>query len=320
MESPRRLEAGYYVVHTLGDVSTATELARLAVLDSLAREASALGHVRVAGLELALGRWRAAQARLDRVTSLWPDWATLYRALWAVSPSTPVTEVELRALRDSIAGWDASSVVPSITSTQARAHEVLAPQLRLYALGRLSWRLGEHEAALQRAAELEELGNPPEALIYAVDRALSLRAHVLYEEGRLAEALATLASQPRRLRPQYIWQAMFYQHSEDRFLRGEIYNRLGRLEDARRWYAVIDGSYPYYRYDYTGLAYLRLAEVHERLGDHEQARFQYQRFIDLWRDCDPELRPMVEEARRAIERLLPDPRLLRDTARLPSLK
>jgi DNA-binding SARP family transcriptional activator/TolB-like protein len=303
----RPLVAAQRVVEMVGDVTTATELARLAVLDAVDAEPQALLRIRLAGLELAVGRWRAAQAQLALVAPLRPKWATLYRALWAASPSTPVTEAVLRALRDTIETWDAGAASPSVTHTGARAHDVLAPQLRLYALGRLSWRLGDREETLRRAAELEALGNRAEALTYAIDRALSLRAHVLYDDGQLEEALATLESQPRRLRPQYIWEAMFYQHSEDRFLRGEILSRLGRLEEALRWYEVIDESFPYYRYDYTGLAYLRRGETSARMGQHEMAIAQYKRFIGLWRDCDSELRPLVEQARQALERLTSEP-------------
>jgi thiaminase len=54
---------------------------------------------------------------------------------------------------------------------------------------------------------------------------------------------------------------------------------------------------------YLAVSYLRRAEIHDRLGENAQAAEHYTEFIDLWSDCDPELRPMVEEARRALERL-----------------
>ena len=33
----------------------------------------------------------------------------------------------------------------------------------------------------------------------------------------------------------------------------------------------------------------------------------YSRFIYLWKDCDPELRPMVEDAERRLDALLQEP-------------
>jgi hypothetical protein len=45
-------------------------------------------------------------------------------------------------------------------------------------------------------------------------------------------------------------------------------------------------------------AHLRLAEIYEGQGEREKAAEHYARFAELWKDCDPELRPLVEEARR----------------------
>jgi hypothetical protein len=33
------------------------------------------------------------------------------------------------------------------------------------------------------------------------------------------------------------------------------------------------------------------------LGEREKAADHYSRFIELWKNCDPDLRPLVEEAR-----------------------
>jgi hypothetical protein len=57
----------------------------------------------------------------------------------------------------------------------------------------------------------------------------------------------------------------------------------------------------------AGPSHLRQAQVHERLGEPERAAVQYRRFLELWSDCDPEFRPMVETAQRALERLTGEP-------------
>ncbi len=54
---------------------------------------------------------------------------------------------------------------------------------------------------------------------------------------------------------------------------------------------------------YLAPALLRSAEVYERLGEREQAATHYQRFITRWKNCDPELRPMVTAAEEALARL-----------------
>jgi serine/threonine-protein kinase len=52
----------------------------------------------------------------------------------------------------------------------------------------------------------------------------------------------------------------------------------------------------------------RLGELHESLGHRDEAIEYYSKFIDLWKDADPELQPQVEEARRALARLAGEPR------------
>jgi tetratricopeptide (TPR) repeat protein len=57
--------------------------------------------------------------------------------------------------------------------------------------------------------------------------------------------------------------------------------------------------------DWWALAgvYERLAGIYELRGDREQAMQYYDRFIELWKDADPELQPRVEAAQAALERL-----------------
>ena len=41
---------------------------------------------------------------------------------------------------------------------------------------------------------------------------------------------------------------------------------------------------------------LRRAQIYAQLGRQEEAAEHYSRFIELWKDCDEELRPLVIEA------------------------
>ena len=52
-----------------------------------------------------------------------------------------------------------------------------------------------------------------------------------------------------------------------------------------------------------GQSALRLAPLHDRWGKPQQAKEYYARFIRWWQDCDPELRPLVDEARRRFSEL-----------------
>jgi tetratricopeptide (TPR) repeat protein len=62
-----------------------------------------------------------------------------------------------------------------------------------------------------------------------------------------------------------------------------------------------------YNTDWTGpLTRLKLARAHEMLGEDEKARAAYSYFVQAWSDADPELQPIVEQAKESIARLNAD--------------
>lgn len=46
-----------------------------------------------------------------------------------------------------------------------------------------------------------------------------------------------------------------------------------------------------------------LGEIYEELNQPDKAIENYKRFVWLWQDCDPELRPVVKEVERRIAQL-----------------
>ena len=52
----------------------------------------------------------------------------------------------------------------------------------------------------------------------------------------------------------------------------------------------------------------RTGELHEARGDRTRAVATYQRFVDLWRNADPELQPQVVEVKRRLAALTAEPR------------
>ena len=51
------------------------------------------------------------------------------------------------------------------------------------------------------------------------------------------------------------------------------------------------------------LVHRELGGVYEALEEYDKAREAYEYFVEYWNEADPELQPMVEEARQAITRL-----------------
>ena len=78
---------------------------------------------------------------------------------------------------------------------------------------------------------------------------------------------------------------------------GQLYQELGRFRDAERVYRT------YWPASIDPLVQRELGGVYEALEEYEKAREAYEYFVEYWNDADPELQPMVEEARQAITRL-----------------
>lgn len=91
----------------------------------------------------------------------------------------------------------------------------------------------------------------------------------------------------------------------ERYLQAEVLLTLGQYEDAVEWYR--SAPEPYVSdLIYLAPSHLRRAEIYERQGNDQQALYHYGRFVELWKDADPELQPRVEAAHRAIEVLSTD--------------
>jgi tetratricopeptide (TPR) repeat protein len=91
------------------------------------------------------------------------------------------------------------------------------------------------------------------------------------------------------------------------FLLGTVFDRAGQADSARTYftqYVEMNGSGRTFidRY-WLAPTLFRLGELYENAGDVRHATEYYGRFVDLWKNADPELQPRVTEARGRIDRL-----------------
>ena len=75
-----------------------------------------------------------------------------------------------------------------------------------------------------------------------------------------------------------------------------------------RWLRSPSISGSDYQYVWYPHVISRLGELHESLDHREEAVEYYGRFVERWKDADPELQPQVEAAREALVRLTGEPR------------
>ena len=110
-----------------------------------------------------------------------------------------------------------------------------------------------------------------------------------YERGEMQAAFDAFESVPEG-----------YVGPLQRWWRGRINLELGRPEAAARYFqSFFVFSHPWTR----SLFYL--GQAYEQMGDVEMARQAYSDYLDVWKDADPELQPLVEQGKEALTRLGP---------------
>jgi serine/threonine-protein kinase len=261
------------------------------------------GHLVLAHLEAARGRWRASESEFEQAARLITDHAIEYRAHLAVAPFLTPAAVDLEAVRAQLLAWDASNVAPLAgVGGYLNTNDELHPHIRLYLLGLVSARLGLYEEAVRNAEELESSERPPRGSYLVPDFARTVRAQVALERGDIESALALLEA--LNLEPQWggTYRSPFFTQLHTRYLLAEVLLAAGRDEEALRWFASLGGTSSF-ALSYVAPAHRRRAEIYDRMGQSEQAAHHYHRFIALWENCDPELRPLVDEAELQLARL-----------------
>ena len=288
------------VVFITGDLRFGRKVWRLFTEPAHSRGIRVLAYLTLAKIEVMSGRWSAAKAELDAASELDAATALEHRALLSLWPWMRVSRSELQALRDSLLRWKAVPGPSGQTSVTAE-HAPVHPYLRPYLLGLVGVRLGDHAGARAEAANLERRVGGSFAPAYVRDLRRVLRAELARAGGRLEEALTVLDSLEFWTVGELLatGNSPFLTREREQFTRAELLNALGRDDEALQVYrALADELF------HSGApAHFRLAEIYQRRGERQKAAEHYARFIELWQDCDPELRPLVQEARRRMARL-----------------
>jgi tetratricopeptide (TPR) repeat protein len=168
----------------------------------------------------------------------------------------------------------------------------------MYLLGLLSAELGDFSAARVYADRLEALGPLEATPTLHQDLALAVRADVLMRENRFEDALTMLDQAPWRVNNKISWGLP---GEREKFLRAQALQGLGRYDEALRLYRprgdrilapVLLAPSHYYR-----------GQIYQELGDTEKALWHYGAFVELWKDADPEYRPIVQEVLGRMARL-----------------
>lgn len=81
---------------------------------------------------------------------------------------------------------------------------------------------------------------------------------------------------------------------------GELLLEMGRPREALLYYESLGPGWPISQ---DPIIYFHLGRIRDQLGDREGALQSYELATLAWRDADPRLQPMVQQARQAAARL-----------------
>jgi len=162
----------------------------------------------------------------------------------------------------------------------------------------LAWlyaHIGRPDRARQLLAEFEAA--IPEAERRSQPFRHGAAAEIAFAEGRVQDAIKGYRA----------W------HDEDScavcglYLLARAYERAGQRDSAVAVYeraVTTPGYFRAFEESATlGPTYRRLGELYEERGDTARARDYYGRFVDLWKDADAELQPVVRDVRQRLVKL-----------------
>jgi DNA-binding SARP family transcriptional activator/Flp pilus assembly protein TadD len=263
---------------------------------SQAPDLQAYGHRMLAQAALARGQWGRARSELTVAARLDSIPALELRSLFAAFSFLPLPRSEIIAVREAVRRWNAGAE-PSGQVGHTAAHTGLHPYMRLHRLGLLDTRLGDTTGALHEARALDLAADSSHTGRLAHTLAQSIRAHVAAVGGRDQEALVDLDAAG--------WEVaapVFVAEAYDRYFRAELLERAKREDEALGWFQSM-AERAAYELVYLAPSHLRQAEIYDRRGQRDLAVDHYRRFIELWREADPELQPVVARARKRLGEL-----------------
>lgn len=293
-----------WIVGTYGaDMEGAEAIADVLTRPDASDQLRALGHATRAFLRIGRGRWLDAQREIAASRALSPTTGIEYQGALYMLPTARPTRADIERLRDDLlamtpAMLDATGrTESSIFSGTDEMHRLV----RLYLLGLVSADLGDFAAAESYARDVARWEGPVRGMPFRADYARSIRGRILLARGRPAEALDTL-DRSSFSATATLYYSPFHNQSVSRLMRAETMMALGRYDAVLPIYENLVGSSAV-DLAVLGLGHLRQAEIHERAGRRDDAIRHYAAFLELWRDPDPELADMRDDAQRSLARL-----------------
>jgi len=295
----------FYVAVDARDLDGARTLARELVDPVRPPEQRGFGEVMLAHLDLAGGRWRGARADLALATPYLPLDAVEHEALLSLAPLVGEEPGAREGRQRLLEQLQSAPPAPPAELPWRLTDESLQPMLRAYLSGLLSARDSDVAGVMAALRALDTLPDPTGSIDMRSGLRFAVRGEVARSAGTPAAALAAFEHSARLTPWVTAWTSAFVSQAHERYARAELLHQLGRDEEALRWYRTFDQNSPY-DLVYVGPAAYRQGRILEAHGRPAEAAVQYQRFVTLWRDCDPELKRFTDDASHRLAALRTD--------------
>jgi tetratricopeptide (TPR) repeat protein len=300
----RSWNGAHYIALAHGDIAGARRLVTILTDPARTTRVRAFGHIGLGYLALAEGRLRAAGVELDRAAALDPVMTLEYRGVVALLPFVSAAPAELQALRDSTSRLATiRRPAPPRDNPWPTAHEGIQQDIAVYLPARLALRAGDVMAARRGLDQLTARARqaPPTAVVH--DLVASLQAQLAVSANRPADAIRELElAQAIDARADQVGSSPYYSQGLERFTYASLLEASGWMEDAALWYGSFSAS-SIFDLVFLAPSHLRRGAIAERLGRLVEARHQYEAALALWADCDPDLRPLTDQARTRLAAL-----------------
>lgn len=273
----------------------AQRIANLMTAPDRPREVRGSGHVQLAFLALAQGRYTDALQRLTQAERLGDPDAEEARVWFSTLPFVPATEHELRAAAAALeTRGNARTAESPLASSFFSAHNGVHETVNLYLQGLVASRLDDQERVAEIVGALDLEGVTAGGRQLARQLAVGVRAQGLKQVGQTDEALRLLSDLEIESWYELTFVSPYYAAAMERFTLAELLLAAGREEEALGWYQGLrDNSVP--ELVFLGPALLREASIHRRAGRDAVAQQLDARFQDLWASADPDLRQRVRD-------------------------
>ena len=278
----------YKLLHDENNADAATRFAALGLSGRGARNIQQRNQIMTAAVEAERGQVSAA---IERMSQHAGNKARLYGMLAGV-PLYQLTPAQVTAMRTEIATGD--------STYGTTAADSLRPHIRLYRLALLSCQARDYSTAMRQVARMRALASPTFYRGTIEQMAAEIEARIDVEENRPDAALRKL-EQIRDLVAVDVGGQIGWGYGVPAW-RAEALYRARRYKEAQQWFDNLDGVFVDVQ-PHVAYILLRRAQIADALNESEKARDLYARFLALWKRPDPQLQPIVDQARNRLAAL-----------------